>query len=154
MSGIAEVLRYNLGFSVSGSGSRRQRDDAPSGRAGHPHRSGMPASMSVKPTPSSSDGGQGRQPRKWARARARSAGAARPDAGRTDALKQGIAIAGTHGKTTTTSLVASILAEGGMDPTFVIGGRLNAAGANARLGRATSWSPRPTNRCLFPSCRR
>lgn len=49
-------------------------------------------------------------------------------------LKQGIAIAGTHGKTTTTSLVASILAEGGMDPTFVIGGRLNAAGANARLG--------------------
>jgi len=49
-------------------------------------------------------------------------------------LKQGIAIAGTHGKTTTTSLVASILAEGGLDPTFVIGGRLNAAGANARLG--------------------
>jgi hypothetical protein len=49
-------------------------------------------------------------------------------------LKQGIAVAGTHGKTTTTSLVASILAEGGMDPTFVIGGRLNAAGANARLG--------------------
>jgi UDP-N-acetylmuramate--alanine ligase len=49
-------------------------------------------------------------------------------------LKQGIAIAGTHGKTTTTSLVASILAEGGIDPTFVIGGRLNAAGANARLG--------------------
>ena len=49
-------------------------------------------------------------------------------------LKRGIAIAGTHGKTTTTSLVTSILAEGGIDPTFVIGGRLNAAGANARLG--------------------
>jgi UDP-N-acetylmuramate--alanine ligase len=49
-------------------------------------------------------------------------------------LKQGIAIAGTHGKTTTTSLVASALAEGGLDPTFVIGGRLNSAGANARLG--------------------
>ena len=49
-------------------------------------------------------------------------------------LKQGIAIAGTHGKTTTTSLVASVLAEGGLDPTFVIGGRLNAAGSNARLG--------------------
>ncbi|HWT72265.1 MAG TPA: UDP-N-acetylmuramate--L-alanine ligase [Oxalicibacterium sp.] len=49
-------------------------------------------------------------------------------------LKQGIAIAGTHGKTTTTSLVASILAEGGLDPTFVIGGLLNKAGANARLG--------------------
>ena len=49
-------------------------------------------------------------------------------------LKQGIAIAGTHGKTTTTSLVASILAEAGFDPTFVIGGRLNSAGANAKLG--------------------
>ena len=49
-------------------------------------------------------------------------------------LKRGVAVAGTHGKTTTTSLVASILAEGGLDPTFVIGGRLNAAGANARLG--------------------
>lgn len=49
-------------------------------------------------------------------------------------LKSGIAIAGTHGKTTTTSLVASILAEGGFDPTFVIGGRLNSAGANAKLG--------------------
>ena len=49
-------------------------------------------------------------------------------------LKQGIAIAGTHGKTSTTSLVASVLAEAGLDPTFVIGGRLNSAGANARLG--------------------
>jgi UDP-N-acetylmuramate--alanine ligase len=49
-------------------------------------------------------------------------------------LKQGIAIAGTHGKTTTTSLVASVLAQAGLDPTFVIGGRLNSAGANARLG--------------------
>ena len=49
-------------------------------------------------------------------------------------LKQGIAIAGTHGKTTTTSLVASVLAEAGLDPTFVIGGRFNSAGANARLG--------------------
>ena len=49
-------------------------------------------------------------------------------------LKQGIAVAGTHGKTTTTSLVASVLAEGGLDPTFVIGGRLQSAGANSRLG--------------------
>lgn len=49
-------------------------------------------------------------------------------------LKRGIAIAGTHGKTTTTSLVASVLGEAGLDPTFVIGGRLNSAGANARLG--------------------
>ena len=50
-------------------------------------------------------------------------------------LKQGIAVAGTHGKTTTTSLVASVLAEAGLDPTFVIGGRLTSAGANARLGQ-------------------
>jgi UDP-N-acetylmuramate--alanine ligase len=49
-------------------------------------------------------------------------------------LKQGIAIAGTHGKTTTTSLVASVLAAANMDPTFVIGGRLISAGANAKLG--------------------
>lgn len=48
--------------------------------------------------------------------------------------KTGIAVAGTHGKTTTTSLIASVLAEGGLDPTFVIGGRLEAAGAGARLG--------------------
>ncbi len=50
-------------------------------------------------------------------------------------LKRGVAVAGTHGKTTTTSLVASVLAAGGLDPTFVIGGRLNSAGANARLGQ-------------------
>lgn len=49
-------------------------------------------------------------------------------------MKKGVAIAGTHGKTTTTSLVASVLAAAGMDPTFVIGGRLNSAGANAQLG--------------------
>jgi len=49
-------------------------------------------------------------------------------------LKSGIAIAGTHGKTTTTSLVTSVLAAAGVDPTFVIGGKLNAAGANSRLG--------------------
>ncbi len=49
-------------------------------------------------------------------------------------FRHGIAVAGTHGKTTTTSLIASLMAEGGMDPTFVIGGRLNSAGTNARLG--------------------
>ncbi|MGZ8155654.1 MAG: Mur ligase domain-containing protein, partial [Burkholderiales bacterium] len=46
-------------------------------------------------------------------------------------LKQGVAVAGTHGKTTTTSLTAAVLNEGGLDPTFVIGGRLEAAGTNA-----------------------
>lgn len=50
-------------------------------------------------------------------------------------FRYGVAVAGTHGKTTTTSLVTSILAEAGLDPTFVIGGRLNSAGSNARLGR-------------------
>jgi UDP-N-acetylmuramate--alanine ligase len=50
-------------------------------------------------------------------------------------LKRGIAIAGTHGKTTTTSLVTSVLAEAGVDPTFVIGGKLNSAGANSALGK-------------------
>ena len=49
-------------------------------------------------------------------------------------FRQGIAVAGTHGKTTTTSLVASVLAEGGLDPTFVIGGQLKSAGSNAKLG--------------------
>tara|TARA_R110000868_G_scaffold410505_4_gene698799 strand:+ start:29985 stop:31394 length:1410 start_codon:yes stop_codon:yes gene_type:complete len=51
-------------------------------------------------------------------------------------FRQGIAVAGTHGKTTTTSLMASVLAEGGLDPTFVIGGRLNSAGTNAQLGKS------------------
>ena len=49
-------------------------------------------------------------------------------------FRHGIAVAGTHGKTTTTSMVTSILAEGNFDPTFVIGGKLNSAGTNARLG--------------------
>ena len=51
-------------------------------------------------------------------------------------FRHGIAVAGTHGKTTTTSLIASVLAEGGVDPTFVIGGRLNSAGSHARLGES------------------
>ena len=50
-------------------------------------------------------------------------------------LREGIAIAGTHGKTTTTSLTASILGAAGLDPTFVIGGKLTAAGTNAKLGK-------------------
>ena len=49
-------------------------------------------------------------------------------------LRQGIAVAGTHGKTTTTSLIASVLAKGGLDPTFVIGGKLNSSDSNAKLG--------------------
>jgi len=53
-------------------------------------------------------------------------------------FRRGVAVAGTHGKTTTTSLIASVLSEGGLDPTFVIGGQLLAAGANARLG-SSQW---------------
>ena len=60
-------------------------------------------------------------------------------------FRDGIAIAGTHGKTTTTSLTASILGAAGLDPTFVIGGKLNAAGTNARLGKANTSSQKPTN---------
>ena len=66
-------------------------------------------------------------------------------------FRYSIAVAGTHGKTTTTSLVASVLAEGGLDPTFVIGGRLKSADANARLGRATTSSPKPM-RATHRSC--
>lgn len=51
-------------------------------------------------------------------------------------FRHGIAVAGSHGKTTTTSLIASLLAEGGLDPTFVIGGRLNSTGTHARLGKS------------------
>ncbi len=61
-------------------------------------------------------------------------------------LKQGIAIAGTHGKTTTTCLVTSVLAEAGLDPTFVIGGRLNAPAPTRASARATTSSSRPTSR--------
>jgi len=66
-------------------------------------------------------------------------------------FRYSVAVAGTHGKTTTTSLVASALAEGGLDPTFVIGGRLKSADSNARLGAAGIWSPRPT-RAMPRSC--
>lgn len=64
-------------------------------------------------------------------------------------FRYGIAVAGTHGKTTTTSLIASLLAEGGLNPTFVIGGRLNSAGANARLG-AGRLVAEARQRCFVP----
>uniref|UniRef100_UPI0038F81033 Mur ligase family protein n=1 Tax=Streptomyces galilaeus TaxID=33899 RepID=UPI0038F81033 len=51
-------------------------------------------------------------------------------------FRHGIAIAGTHGKTTTTSLIASIYAQAGLDPTFIIGGFLNSAGSNAKVGKS------------------
>ena len=135
MSGIAEVL-HNLGYQVSGSDladSAVLRRLAATGIrtfVGHAaeHAAGVDAvvtSTAVKPD----------NPEVLA-ARARRIPVV-PRAimlAELMRLKQGIAIAGTHGKTTTTSLVASVLAEAGLDPTFVIGGRLNSAGTNARLG--------------------
>jgi len=135
MSGIAEVL-LNLGYTVSGS------DAAESGATRRLARLG--AMVSLGHAPEQIEGAdavvtstavRGDNPEVIA-ARARRIPVV-PRAvmlGELMRLKQGIAIAGTHGKTTTTSLVASVLAAGGLDPTFVIGGRLNSAGANARLG--------------------
>ena len=135
MSGIAEVLA-NLGYSVSGSDLA---DNATTRRlaalgirtvVGHDAVNSADADAVVVSTAVKADNPE------VVAARARKV----PVVPRAQMLaelmrlRQGIAIAGTHGKTTTTSLVASILAEAGMDPTFVIGGRLNAAGANARLG--------------------
>ncbi len=136
MSGIAEVL-VNLGFAISGSdlsesvAVRRLRSLGASVVIGHASENVANADAVVTSTAVRPD-----NPEVIA-ARARQI----PVVPRAQMLaelmrlKQGIAIAGTHGKTTTTSLVTSILAEGGMDPTFVIGGKLNAAGANARLGK-------------------
>lgn len=136
MSGIAEVL-VNLGFGVSGSdlgdsaATRRLKAMGAKVMLGHDAANVQAADALVVSTAVRND-----NPEVIA-ARARHI----PVVPRAQMLaelmrlKSGIAIAGTHGKTTTTSLVASILAEGSMDPTFVIGGRLNAAGANARLGK-------------------
>ena len=135
MSGIAEVL-LNLGYTVSGSdlssnaASRRLAELGVCIRIGH-----APENVDDADAIVTSTAVQANNPEVIA-ARARHVPIV-PRAvmlAELMRLKRGIAIAGTHGKTTTTSLVASILAEGGLDPTFVIGGRLNSAGANAKLG--------------------
>ena len=135
MSGIAEIL-HNLGYTVSGSD---QSDSATSRRlaslgirvfVGHDAAHIAGAEAVVTSTAVKAD-----NPEVIA-ARAKRVPVV-PRAvmlAELMRLKQGIAIAGTHGKTTTTSLVTSVLAQAGLDPTFVIGGRLNAAGANSRLG--------------------
>ena len=135
MSGIAEIL-HNLGYAVSGSD---QSDSAVSRRlaslgikvsVGHDAAHIVGAEAVVTSTAVKSD-----NPEVIA-ARAKRVPVV-PRAvmlAELMRLKRGIAIAGTHGKTTTTSLVTSVLAEAGVDPTFVIGGKLNAAGANSRLG--------------------
>jgi UDP-N-acetylmuramate--alanine ligase len=135
MSGIAEIL-HNLGYEVSGS----DQSDGPTTR----RLAGLGLSISVGHDAAHvrdaqavvvSTAVKGDNPEVVA-ARARRVPVV-PRAvmlAELMRLKKGIAIAGTHGKTTTTSLVTSVLAEAGADPTFVIGGRLNSAGANSRLG--------------------
>ncbi len=136
MSGIAEIL-HNLGYTVSGSDQQRSATTARLAKlgiriaAGHDGAHIAGAEAVVVSTAVKAD-----NPEVLA-ARARRVPVV-PRAvmlAELMRLKQGIAIAGTHGKTTTTSLVTSVLAEAGLDPTFVIGGRLNAAGANSRLGK-------------------
>ncbi|WP_186099550.1 UDP-N-acetylmuramate--L-alanine ligase [Burkholderia gladioli] len=135
MSGIAEVL-VNLGYQVSGSDLSRnavtERLEALGARVaiGHDAANIEGANAVVVSTAVRSD-----NPEVLAARRLRVPIVPRAVMlAELMRLKQGIAIAGTHGKTTTTSLVASVLAAGGLDPTFVIGGRLISAGANARLG--------------------
>ncbi|MFL6695353.1 MAG: UDP-N-acetylmuramate--L-alanine ligase, partial [Ramlibacter sp.] len=135
MSGIAEVLR-NLGYTISGSDLsdsatlRRLQGLGIQTRVGHAEANIAGADAVVTSTAVQADNPEvvaARQRKIPVVPRAMMLAELMR-------LKQGIAIAGTHGKTTTTSLVASVLAEGGLDPTFVIGGRLNSAGANAKLG--------------------
>ncbi|MES2017811.1 MAG: UDP-N-acetylmuramate--L-alanine ligase [Pseudomonadota bacterium] len=135
MSGIAEVL-LNLGYNVSGSdlgsnaASQRLASLGAKVTLGHDAGNVLGADAVVTSTAVKQD-----NPEVIAARAAKTPIVPRAIMlGELMRLKRGIAIAGTHGKTTTTSLVASVLAQGGLDPTFVIGGRLNSAGANAKLG--------------------
>ena len=135
MSGIAEVL-LNLGYNVSGSdlgsnaASQRLESLGAKVLLGHAASNVDGADVVVTSTAVKAD-----NPEVVAARAAKTPIVPRAIMlGELMRLKRGIAIAGTHGKTTTTSLVASVLAQGGLDPTFVIGGRLTSAGANAKLG--------------------
>ncbi|HRH81054.1 MAG TPA: UDP-N-acetylmuramate--L-alanine ligase [Thiobacillaceae bacterium] len=137
MSGIAEVL-LNLGYTVSGSdlgdnaATQRLRGMGAAVFQGHAAEHIAGADVLVTSTAVNAD-----NPEVVAAREARVPVVARAMMlAELMRFKQGIAIAGTHGKTTTTSLVASVLGEAGLDPTFVIGGKLLSAGANARLGRS------------------
>jgi UDP-N-acetylmuramate--alanine ligase len=136
MSGIAEIL-HNLGYTVSGSDQARSATTRRLASLGIRIAEGHDgANIAGAEAVVTSTAVKGDNPEVMA-ARAKRVPVV-PRAvmlAELMRLKQGIAIAGTHGKTTTTSLVTSVLAEAGLDPTFVIGGRLNAAGANSRLGK-------------------
>jgi UDP-N-acetylmuramate--alanine ligase len=135
MSGIAEVL-LNLGFQISGSdlgknvATRRLKQLGATVYLGHAEQNLTDADVVVISTAVHGD-----NPEVLA-ARARRIPVVPRAMMLTELmrLRQGIAVAGTHGKTTTTSLTASVLARGGFDPTFVIGGKLNSSGSNAKLG--------------------
>jgi UDP-N-acetylmuramate--alanine ligase len=136
MSGIAEIL-HNLGYVVSGSDqsegvvTRRLAELGIRIHAGHAAANIAGAEAVVTSTAVKGD-----NPEVIAARAARIPVVPRAVMlAELMRLKQGIAIAGTHGKTTTTSLVTSVLAEAGLDPTFVIGGKLNSAGANSALGK-------------------
>ena len=136
MSGIAEVL-LNLGYTISGSdlssnaATQRLAAAGADVKRGHEASHVADADAIVTSTAVKADNPEVVE----ARARRIPVVPRAVMLSELMRLKRGIAIAGAHGKTTTTSLVASVLAQGGLDPTFVIGGRLNSAGANAKLGQ-------------------
>ena len=136
MSGIAEVL-HNLGYAVSGSDGRESENTRRLVSLGIPVAIGHDAvnvgeaDVVVRSSAVAADNVELAEARRHLV----------PVIQRAEMLaelmrmKYGVAVAGTHGKTTTTSMVAAVLARGGLDPTIVIGGRLNALGTNAKLGR-------------------
>ena len=135
MGGIAEVL-VNLGYAVQGSDLRTNSVTARLQKMGVRifvgHAADQVAGVSVVVVSSAIEASN---PELLAAQELRIAVVRRAEMlGELMRFRQGIAVAGTHGKTTTTSLVASVLAEGGLDPTFVIGGQLKSAGSNAKLG--------------------